>query len=84
MNHLDFNLQSGVILNNNSPVAIYNRHKNMIIIKKDYPNPVKDQVIIDYVYSSGVLNNDGNVVVKYTTALSVGFMKNEDFMMESI
>ena len=80
MNHLDFNLQSGVILNNNSPIAVYSRHQNTLVVKKDYSTiQVGEDTILDYVLSEGILQGKDKVKIIPTTSLSISYMESNNY-----
>ena len=89
MTHLEFNLQDGVILKENLPVGVYNKHKNVLVI--NIPNQlivmkksVKDKDVIDYVLDKGILIKSPELKVKYSSSLTVGYMTNTTYLMKHV
>ena len=91
MKHLDFNLQNGIILKKTTPIAVYSRHRNTLVITNppslifDDKSP-KQRDIIDYVLDKKILtmSEDKMIEVKYASCLNVGYMTNDTFEMKHI
>jgi hypothetical protein len=90
-NHLDLNLQSGVITNNGYSIGIYSRHKNRLVIKNDYimmmknsPTLKKDfeKSVINYVVDNEILSSEGLDLVN-VECIGVSYME-DDYMMKPI
>ena len=89
MTHLEFNLQNGVILNENFPVGVYSKHKNTLIINNpaqliSMGKSVKDKEVIDYVLDNGILTKSTKLKVKHSSSLTVGYMTKKKFKLKCV
>lgn len=89
-NHLDLNLQSGVITNNGHSIGVYSRHKNRLVIKDDYIMMMNsltskkdfEESVINYMVDNGILSSEGLDLV-HVESIGVSYMVN-DYMMKPI
>lgn len=90
-NHLDLNLQSGVITNNGHSIGVYSRHKNRLVIKNDYTMMMKNSLIskkdfeesvINYMVDNEILSSEGLDLVN-VQSIGVSYMV-DDYMMKPI
>jgi hypothetical protein len=89
MKHLEINLQNGVIIKENYPIAVYSKHKNTLVITNPpqliaTDKSVKDQEVINYVLDNGILSRLTNLNVKHAASLNVGYMTNGTFKMKHV